>query len=95
MTSSTTTIDPNPLMAAVTVQETAPGTFLYWIVHLGQDKSGGTTVAVSFHSPVPYPTADGAWAAGVEECKRVIAGLPSPAQKASQDVLGDVKASAR
>jgi len=64
-----TTVGAAPsLKAAVTVQEVAPGEFVYWIVRL----KSGPTARYAEHSQQRYSTADAAWAAGVQECKRVL-----------------------
>jgi nicotinamide mononucleotide adenylyltransferase len=82
-----------PLKAAVTVQEIAPGDFRYWIVHLEYVENDGENVTHAEASTKPYASAEDAWAAGVQECRRIIETPESDKErKHREDVRRDVAA---
>jgi hypothetical protein len=67
-----------------------PGEFRYWIVHLKYVENDGVNVKYAEHSPEPYQSAEDAWAAGVQECRRIIEKVETDADRKFNEGLDKV-----
>jgi len=79
-----------PFKAAVTVHEVEPGEFRYFIVRLKYVEDDGVNAGATLPSTKPYSSAEDAWAAGVQECRRIIEKVETDADRKFNEVLDKV-----